>query len=105
MKVKIKENSFVARVAAKWMKTDNIAIVFGNTIHLCNCSKRQFLENERWLRHELMHVRQYRKYGYFPFLFMYLKEWLKDGYYNNRFEREAREAEWKEMRNDEFEIE
>lgn len=105
MKVKIKENSFVARIARKCMNTPNIAIVFGDTIHLCNCTKQDFLRNSRWVKHELTHVAQYKRYGFVPFLFLYMKEWMKNGYYNNRFEREARESERKEDNLNEFEIE
>jgi hypothetical protein len=39
MKVQIKENSWVAKLAAKKMHADKVAIVFGNTIHLHNTSK------------------------------------------------------------------
>jgi hypothetical protein len=38
-------------------------------------------------------VAQYRQFGFVPFIFLYLAEWIKKGYYNNRFEVEAREAE------------
>lgn len=105
MRIVIKENSRVAQAAARWMKTDNIAIVFGRTIHLWNASKEELLRNKRWLYHELMHVRQYKKHGFIGFLFLYLKESLKHGYYNNRFEKEAREAEESETDTDEFQIE
>jgi len=43
----------------------------------------------------LEHIRQYRKLGFLPFLFSYLYEWVRKGYYNNRFEVEARRAEEK----------
>ena len=89
----IKENSCVAKIAAWKLKASSVAIVFGNTIHLWNSSKEDFLKNERWLKHELCHIRQYKEQGYFGFIIKYLWESLYKGYYNNKFEVEAREAE------------
>ena len=93
MKVRIKENSWVAKLAAKKMKVDSVAIVFGNTIHLYNTSRSQFLNDSDWLCHELKHVQQYKQHGFAGFIGKYLFEWMKNGYYNNRFEIEARESE------------
>jgi len=89
----IKENSLVARIAAWKLKASSVAIVFGSTIHLWNSSKDDFLKNERWLKHELCHIRQYKQHGYAGFIVKYLWESLKNGYYNNKFEVEARKAE------------
>lgn len=89
----IKENSWLAKIAAWKLKTDSVAMVLGKTIHLHNSSKEDFLMNERWLKHELCHVRQFKEHGYFMFLVKYLWESIKKGYYTNRFEVEARNAE------------
>jgi hypothetical protein len=83
----------LARLAAWKLKSKNVAITFGNKIHLYNISKEEFLKNEKWVKHELCHVRQFEKYGFFPFICMYLWESIKVGYYKNKFEAEAREAE------------
>ena len=88
----IKENSWLAKIAAKKLKADSVAMVLGKTIHLHNTSKTSFLNDERWLKHELCHIRQFKQYGYFNFVVRYLWESLRKGYYNNRFEVEAREA-------------
>lgn len=93
MKVRIKENSWVAKLAAARMKADKVAIVFGHTVHLHNTSREEFLCDGRWVCHELKHVEQYRRNGFTGFLVKYLAEWMKKGYYNNRFEVEARESE------------
>ena len=93
MNVYIKENSWLAKLAAAKLKTDQVAIVFGNTIHLHNTSRSEFLKNKEWLCHELKHIEQYHQYGKAGFLVKYVIEWLKRGYYNNRFEKEARENE------------
>ncbi|MES2849737.1 MAG: DUF4157 domain-containing protein [Bacteroidota bacterium] len=91
----IKENSWLAKIAARKLKTSSVAIVFGSTIHLWNSSKEDFLSNKKWLKHELCHVRQYKQHGYVGFIIKYLWESLRKGYYNNKFEVEAREAEEK----------
>ncbi|HZI68710.1 MAG TPA: DUF4157 domain-containing protein [Hanamia sp.] len=93
MEFKIKEKSMLARLAAWKLKSKNVAITFGNKIHLYNISKEEFLKNEKWVKHELCHVRQFEKYGFFRFIAMYLWESIKVGYYKNKFEAEAREAE------------
>ena len=93
MKVRIKENSWVAKLAARKMKADKAAIVFGNTIHLHDISRNQFLIDSDWVCHELKHVEQYQQNGFAVFICKYLLEWIKNGYYNNRFEVEARESE------------
>lgn len=91
--VRIRENSWLARVAAMKLNVDSVALTLGKTIHLYRASRQDLLQNNRWLRHELAHVEQFRRYGFFTFIFMYLTEWLKKGYYANRFEVEARNAE------------
>jgi Domain of unknown function (DUF4157) len=92
-KVKIKENSLSARIAAWKLNTRAVALVLGNTIHLHHVSKENFLQDKRWVAHELKHIEQFQQYGYLIFLCKYLIEWIKRGYFNNRFEMEAREAE------------
>jgi hypothetical protein len=89
----IKERSFIARIAAWKLNARQVAIVFGNTIHLHNTSSEDFMKNKRWLNHELEHIRQYREYGLIPFIMRYLIESLKKGYHNNKFEIAARAAE------------
>ena len=93
MKVKLKEQSWVAKLAAKKMKAGALAIVFGRTVHLWNISRQEFLQNPRLMVHEIEHVRQYQRHGFVPFLFLYLADWIRTGYYRNRFEVEARAAE------------
>ncbi len=88
----IKENSWLARVAALKLNTNSVAIVLGKTIHLHHTSKEEFLKNKKWLHHELCHVQQYKQYGFLGFIFKYLYESIRHGYYNNRFEIEARNA-------------
>ncbi len=91
--VYLKENSWRAKTACRIMKAYAVAIVFGNTIHLWNITKEEFLRNPRLMRHELMHVEQYRRLGCWRFLAQYLLESWRKGYYNNKFEVEARAAE------------
>jgi hypothetical protein len=91
--VTVKENSWLARIAAAKLRSKSVAIVVGSTVHLYNASEQQFLQNEKWLRHELCHVRQYRQNGYTVFVIKYIWQSIKKGYYNNIFEVQARLAE------------
>jgi hypothetical protein len=75
------------------MKADRVAMVIGKTIHLHNTSKQQFLNNDRWLRHEIAHVYQWMELGKLGFAFQYILESYKKGYFNNKFEVEARMRE------------
>lgn len=95
MKYRIKENSFIARIAAWRMSASGLAIVIGNTIHLHNTSKDEFLKNKRWVKHELCHIEQFRRYGFFRFIVLYLVESARNGYHKNKYEIEARQAERK----------
>ena len=47
---------------------------------------------EPLLAHELAHVRQWRTLGIFPFMFHYVKYFLKYGYGDHPLELEARAA-------------
>lgn len=89
----IKEDSWIAALAARKLGASRVAIVIANTIHLYNAGKEEFLASRRWVAHELEHIRQYRKYGTLRFILLYVTESIKHGYANNRFEREARDAE------------
>lgn len=68
-------------------------MVLGNTIHLWNATKEEFLQDKRWLKHELCHIQQYKRYGFTGFLLRYIWESICHGYYNNKYEVEARLAE------------
>ena len=91
--VQIRENSFLARIAARKLKANSVAMVIGNTIHLHNVTREIFLQDERWLKHEMAHVEQYKRYGLLRFLLLYTWYSIKFGYTNNPFEIEARERE------------
>lgn len=93
MKVRIKENSWLAKLAAAKMKADKVAIVLGHTIHLYNTTKEEFLNDSDWTCHELKHVEQYQQHGVPGFLAKYIWDWIKNGYYKNKFEAEARANE------------
>lgn len=89
----IKEKSLVAKLAAWKIGGQRVAIVIGRKIHLHGVSKEKFLTNERWLRHELKHVQQFERYGFFTFISKYLWHSIFEGYHHCRYEVEAREAE------------
>lgn len=93
MKVFIRERSWIAAIAAKKLGTKKLAIVIGSTIHLTRTSRIEFLGDTRWVCHELKHISQFRQYGFARFIILYLVESARNGYYNNKYEKEARAAE------------
>jgi hypothetical protein len=97
IKYRIKENSLLARISAFNLGKPRCAIVIDKTIFLWGISKAEFLTDEPYLKHELKHIAQYRDTGILRFLFLYIYESIKNGYYMNRFEIEARDAEQKAM--------
>lgn len=80
-------------MAARQLRCKTVAAVFGRTIHLWNVSREDFLKRRSWVVHEVEHVRQFQRYGYVRFSALYLLEYTRRGYHNNRFEVEARLAE------------
>lgn len=93
IQVKIKENSWLAQIAARKLRCSHVAMVIGKTIHLYNSSKEDFLKNKYWVRHEIAHVKQFAELGLFKFIVLYLLETFNKGYENNSFEVEARQKE------------
>lgn len=91
MDYQIIENSFLSWMARIYMKAPSIAMVIGKKIHLSGVTKEEFLKDKEWLAHELVHIEQFKRFGKWKFLWMYLKESIKNGYYDNKFEVEARE--------------
>lgn len=91
--VRLREGSFLARIAAWKMGTSSVAMVLGRTIHLWGVTRAEFLADTAWVRHELMHVEQYRRYGVIGFLLRYVWESIRRGYRNNYLEVEARAVE------------
>ncbi len=89
----IKENSWLAAIAARKLNANSVAMVIGKTIYLHGSTKNEFMAEERWLKHQLCHIKQYEENGIILFLLKYLWESFRNGYNNNKFEVEAREAE------------
>jgi hypothetical protein len=92
MEYKIVENSPFARIARMVLKSSNVAMVLGKTIHLSGVRRESFLRDKGWVAHELCHIRQFQEHGYMRFLWLYLRESMRVGYYNNKYEVEARIA-------------
>lgn len=91
--VTIKQNAWQARIAARMLKTNRVAIVLGSTIYLWGVTKEDFMRDKKWLAHELTHIQQFARYGKLRFTLMYLWQSIRHGYHNNKFEREARDSE------------
>lgn len=97
MDYKIVEKSLFARIARMVLKSSNVAMVLGKTIHLSGVDRSSFLKDEGWVAHELCHIRQFREHGFYRFLWLYLRESMRVGYYNNKYEVEARKAGLKQV--------
>ena len=81
----------LARIARLVLGSQRVAMVVGQTVHLSGATREQFLADAEWVAHELVHLRQYKEHGLLPFLWKYLLESARVGYYQNRYEVEARE--------------
>jgi hypothetical protein len=93
MELRIKEQSWVAKLAARKLRSKKVAIVMGKTIHLHNVTRSEFMQDEKWVKHEVCHLKQFQRYGQFTFVLKYLWESIRHGYYKNKYEIEARTAE------------
>ena len=86
-------NSPLARVARLVLgNAPRVAMVLGRTVHLSGATRAEFLADPEWVAHEEVHLRQVRELGLPRFLGQYLLESARVGYYQNRFEVEAREG-------------
>ena len=93
IRVKIRQHSVIARLACLLIKQKDVALTFHKTIYLSHSSPSRFLKDPQWVAHELAHVRQFMQYGPVRFTFKYLFESLRGGYFNNKWERQARAQE------------
>ena len=84
-------NSPLARIARLVLRSPRVAMVIGQTVHLSGATRAQFLADPEWVAHEQVHLRQFREHGLLPFLWKYLRESARVGYYHNKYEVEARE--------------
>ena len=80
-----------ARIARLVLRSPRVAMVVGQTVHLSGATREEFLADAEWVAHEQVHLRQYQKHGLLPFLWKYLVESARVGYYHNKYEAEARE--------------
>ncbi|GAA4502837.1 hypothetical protein GCM10023172_26740 [Hymenobacter ginsengisoli] len=86
-------NSPLARIARLVLgRAPRVAMVLGQTVHLSGASREEFLADAEWVAHEEVHLRQVRDLGTLRFLYKYLVESARVGYYQNKFEVEAREG-------------
>lgn len=86
-------NSPLARVARLVLgNKGSVAMVLGQTVHLSGATRAEFLADPEWVAHEEVHLRQVRDLGLARFLYQYLVESARVGYYQNKFEVEAREG-------------
>ncbi|TDN36614.1 hypothetical protein A8B98_07940 [Hymenobacter sp. UV11] len=74
-----------------------VAMVLGQTVHLSGATRAEFLADPEWVAHEEVHLHQVRELGLPRFLWQYLIESARVGYYQNKFEVEAREEAQRQM--------
>jgi hypothetical protein len=91
--VYVQENSLIASIAARNLRSTTCALVIRNTVYLHGMTRHEFIQNPSLLRHEVEHIRQWQREGFWSFLAKYLWYSLRVGYYNNPFEVEARDSE------------
>lgn len=92
--IRVRECHLFARLAAwKLRSAGGMAITIGNTIYLHNATVEDLLQNRAWLQHELAHILQFHEWGFWRFLYCYIRESLLKGYRDNRFEIAARDME------------
>jgi len=91
-KVRVVENSAIAKIVGKIKREEIYAITFGKTIFV-SCKKEDFFAQEWWVKHELAHVRQYEKHGIVRFLALYIYYAVFHPKSVNPFELEAEAAE------------
>jgi len=91
--IKIVDNSRLAKIAGRWHGSEEkYAVTFGSTIFV-SCTKEDFFAEDWWVRHEMEHVKQYKKYGVPGFLKRYMLYSIFHRYVKNPFEKEALSAE------------
>jgi hypothetical protein len=91
-RVRIRTNHWVPRIGG-WLagtRAPAAAVTFGRTILVYP----GIVLTRRLLLHELAHVRQWGADPFFPL--RYALEWVRRGYWNNRYEQEARSAEFEQ---------
>jgi hypothetical protein len=93
-KIRVVENSTIAKVIAKIKREESYAITFGKTIFI-SCKKEDFFAQEWWVKHELAHVKQYEKHGILRFLTLYFYYAVFHPKSANPFELEAEAAEYR----------
>ncbi|MBJ6107554.1 hypothetical protein JAO73_00915 [Hymenobacter sp. BT523] len=81
----------LARIARLVLRAPRVAMVVGQTVHLSGATREEFLADAEWVAHEAVHLRQYREHGLVRFLWKYLVESARVGYFHNKYEVEARE--------------
>lgn len=64
---------------------------YGLTIYKLVLVRKDSKDIDYVREHELVHVQQWTKLGLFRFPYEYIKEFIKNGYNDNVFEKQARE--------------
>ncbi|MDB4681399.1 hypothetical protein OAE88_00665 [bacterium] len=63
---------------------------YGLTLYKLVFIREDVVDYEYVKQHELIHVEQWTRIGFFKFMYLYLKELYDVGYFENKYEVEAR---------------
>ncbi len=91
-KIRVIENSRLAKIIAKIKHEPSYAITFGKTIFI-SCKREEFYAQKWWVKHELAHVQQYQQHGVKRFIALYVYYSIFHRKSGNPFEIEAETAE------------
>jgi hypothetical protein len=86
-----KYNSKIPGFFCLW-RNEYWAVTLGQTTYY-SCDEK--LVNESWKKHEDQHKKQWKEQGFFKFGIKYIYYSITRGYYDNPFERDARDSEKK----------
>ncbi len=76
----------IAKIVSVFFQ-EEAAITVGNIIFV-SCSRKEFIEDKRWVKHEITHVNQYKRYGLIGFWKRYFAMLIIYGYNNHPMENE-----------------
>lgn len=93
--IKIKEGSWRDKFLALWAKVCGTRKIQGfTTFNHSIWIRPDRTDDKQLLAHELMHIKQIDDLGIVEFTYKYVKELIKVGYYDNKYEVQARKADW-----------
>ena len=85
-----KYNNIIPKLLGKIMARSDLGFAITISQHCTLYSVPKPMVGQTWRDHEECHKEQFRRYGWCKFVWLYIRELIRHGYKNNRFEIEAR---------------